>query len=112
MESTLLFVVEDAFQISGRGCVLVPGPVAEAGGPEVHVGDPIRLVKPDGSRIDTFIRGIEMICRRPQPKVLTAPILLPTDVSKADVPVGTKVFSLGKPVLPNPSFKRTPDGSA
>jgi hypothetical protein len=112
MEPMLLFTVEDVFQLSGRGCVLVPGPIAEVGGPEVRVGDPIRLVKPDGSHVDTFIRGIEMIGRRPPPKVLTAPILLPAELSKADVPVGTKVLTLGEFVSANPSFKRTPNGAA
>ena len=112
MEPVLLFTVEDAFQLSGRGCVLVPGPIAEAGGPEVRVGDPIRLAKPDGSHVDTVIHGVEMIGRRPPPKVLTAPILLPAELSKADVPVGTKVLALRGSVSANPSFKRTPDGAA
>jgi hypothetical protein len=92
MSSTLLFVVEDAFQISGRGCVLVPGPSAEADGPALRVGDPIRLVKPDGQTVDTFVRGIEMIHRRPPPKVITAPILLPKELTKDQVPVGTQVL--------------------
>lgn len=94
MDPVLLFVVEDAFQITGRGCVLVPGPVAEVGGPEVRVGDRIQLVTPLGRTIETKIRGIEMVGRRPRPKVITAPILLPPDVHKDDVPAGTKVFFL------------------
>lgn len=94
MELTLLFIVEDAFQITDRGCVLVPGPSAGPGGPTVRVGDPIRLVKPDGEVIDTEIRGIEMLGRRPRPKVITAPILLPLDITKEQVPVGTRVLSL------------------
>ena len=85
MSSTLLFIVEDAFQISGRGCVLVPGPSTEP-------GDPIRLVKPDGHAIDTCVRGVEMIHRRPPPKVVTAPILLPKEITKDQVPVGTRVL--------------------
>jgi translation elongation factor EF-Tu-like GTPase len=101
MEPTLLFVVEDAFQIAGRGCILVPGPVAEAGGPDVRVGDPIRLVKPDGQTVDTEIQGIEMIGRRPPPKVMTAPILLPRDITKDQVPKGTHVLSLRDTGLAN-----------
>jgi translation elongation factor EF-Tu-like GTPase len=92
MRTTLLFIVEDAFQITGRGCVLVPGPSAEVGGPALRVGDPIRLVKPDGQAIDTHVRGIEMIHRRPLPKVITAPILLPKEVTKDQVPAGTRVL--------------------
>jgi len=95
MSSTLLFVVEDAFQISGRGCVLVPGPSTEPCGPRVRVGDPIRLVKPDGQEIETLVRGVEMIHRRPLPKVITAPILLPKEITKDQVPLGTQVFLVG-----------------
>ena len=112
MEPTLLFIVEDAFQITGRGCVLVPGPSAEAGGPTLRVGDPIRLVKPDGQVVDTSVRGIEMIGRRPPPKVITAPILLPPEIKKEQVPIGTQVLSLRGEALANPSLKRTPDGAA
>ena len=92
MSATLLFVVEDAFQISGWGCVLVPGPSAEAGGRALRVGDPIRLVKPDGQTVDTFVRGIEMIHRRPSAEVITAPILLPKEITKDQVPAGTRVW--------------------
>lgn len=92
MSSTLLFVVEDAFQITGRGCVLVPGPSTEPGGPALRVGDPIRLVKPNGQEIETLVRGIEMIHRRPPPKVVTAPILLSKEITKDQVPVGTRVL--------------------
>ena len=104
----LLFVVEDAFQIADRGCVLVPGPVAEVGGPEVRVGDPIRLVKPDGQTIDTKIQGLEMIGRRPPPKVITAPILLPSGITKDQVPKGTHVLSLRSTGGANSSLN--PDG--
>lgn len=94
MSLTLLFVVEDAFQITGRGCVLVPGPSFEVGGPTLRVGTPIRLVKPDGQVVDTSIRGIEMINRRSRPQVVAAPILLPKEITKDQVPVGTKVMLL------------------
>ncbi len=94
MSSTLPFIVEDAFQITGRGCVLVPGPSTEACGPRLRVGDPIRLVKPDGQAIDTRVRGVEMIHRRPPPKVVTAPILLPKEITQDQVPLGTHVLLL------------------
>lgn len=103
MEPTLLFIVEDTFQISGRGCVLVPGPIAEIGGPEVRVGDNILLIKPDGSQVETSVYGIEMIGRRPPPKVLTAPILLPPALSKSDIPVGTEVHLLPTRTPTNPA---------
>ncbi|RZI57923.1 MAG: hypothetical protein EOP37_18420 [Rubrivivax sp.] len=92
----LLFVVEHAFQITGRGCVLAPGPAAANGGPVVKVGSAIRLEFGDGSVRDTHVKGIEMLNygSRPRPAVLTVPILLPNDLKKDDVPPGTRVFLL------------------
>ena len=95
MDPMLLFIVEDAFQINGRGCVLAPGPSVEPGAQIVRVGDRIRLLKPNGEIIDSVIRGLEMLGRRPRSQVITAPILLPKDITKADVPKGTKVILLG-----------------
>lgn len=90
MSLTLLFTVEDAFQITGRGCTLVPGP--EVREPKLRVGDPIRLLRPDGRTIDTHVYGIEMIHRRPPPKVVTTPILLPKEITSDQVPIGTRVL--------------------
>jgi len=95
MEQILLFTVENAFQITGRGCILVPGPSVEPGAPIVRIGDGIRLRKPDGECIDTVIRGLEMLgWRRPKPQVITAPILLPNAFAKTGVPKGTEVWLL------------------
>lgn len=94
MDPVLLFIVEDAFQITGRGCVLVPGPSAEQGSQRIRIGDGLRLRKPDGHSFDTVIQGVEMIGRRPRPNVITAPILLPSDVKNGDVPIGTEVWLL------------------
>lgn len=90
----LLFIVADRFQISNRGCVLVPGVSTEPGAPHVKIGTSIRLRTPDGNVIDTQIRGIEMINYRKKPEKITAPILLPRAVKKENVPVGTEVFLL------------------
>jgi hypothetical protein len=96
MRLPLLFTVEDAFQISGRGCVLVPGIGKTSEFSPVRVGDRIRLVKPNGEVIDTRIQGVEMINygRRGPPKEIFAPILLPGPISKHDVPPGTHVYYL------------------
>lgn len=94
MDPVLLFTVEDAFEITGRGCVLVPGPSAEEGSQPIRIGDRLCLRKPDGHSLDTVIAGVEIIGRRPRPKVVTAPIVLPKDVTKGDVPIGTEVWLL------------------
>lgn len=96
MKPLLLFTVQDAFQITGRGCVLVPGPSAEPGAQAVQVGDRIRLRKPDGHSVETVIRGLEMLGRRPRPEIITAPILLPREFTKEDVPKGTEVWLLSQ----------------
>jgi hypothetical protein len=103
----LLFIVEDAFRIRDRGCVLVPGPSAEQGAPLVRIGDLVRLLKPDGESIVTEIRGLEMIRRRIRPEVITVPILLPSDITKEQVPKGTKVLLLRQSELANSSFRQT-----
>jgi hypothetical protein len=78
-------IVEIAFEIDGRGCVICPG-LLYVDNPAVRVGDHIDLLRPDGSEIRTSIRGIEMI-RTTERKGL--PLLLPRDIHKNDVPPGT-----------------------
>jgi hypothetical protein len=93
-DEVLLFVVEDAFEISGRGCVLVPGIPIGPGLPAVRVGAALRLRRPDGRAIDTTLRGVEFLnygSRTPaQPR--PAPILVARPVAKPDVPAGTRVM--------------------
>ena len=88
--SRLLFTVEDTYSIEGRGVVLLPG--LEPIGDEVfHPGDPIRIRRPDNSELNTRMRGLEFLSRRDKPCALV--IVLPKDVAKDDVPVGSEVWS-------------------
>ena len=86
-----LFTVEDVFQIPTRGCILVPG-IPETV-PNLRVGDEIVLRLPDGEQIKTKIHGLEMINRRIIPGSIVCPILLPPNIRKESVPVGTEVYS-------------------
>jgi translation elongation factor EF-Tu-like GTPase len=98
MNLQFLFTVEQAFQISGRGCVLVPGIPSTVNLPSIKVGDRIRLTKPDGRSIDTTVNGVELInygARKP-PENISVPISLPATISKQDVPPGTQVHYLGR----------------
>jgi hypothetical protein len=88
------FTVADVFLIEGRGCVLVPGLPTEPDSPVVKTGARIRLQTPTGRVIDTSIKAIEMINYRKKPEKICVPILLPKDIGKDDVPVGTEVFLL------------------
>ena len=85
MMRVLKSVVEIAFEIEGRGCVVCPG-LLYADNPAVRIGDQIDLLRPDGSEIRTSIRGIEMI-RTTERKSL--PLLLPSDIHKNEIPPGT-----------------------
>ena len=44
--------------------------------------------------MDTTVRGIEHIRYIKEPEKITFPILLPEDITKDDVPVGTEVLLL------------------
>ena len=115
MDPVQLFTVEEAFQISGRGCVLAKGIPVDAGLPDVRVGDQIRLVKPNGDSFETRIHGMEILnYGRRKPEKFFIPILLPTEITKDKVPPGTCVFLIGEgaAMRPNSSFKRMPDGAA
>ena len=90
--SQYLFTVAGVFFLQSRGPILIPGVPAQ--GPfHVHVGDAIELRRPDGSTQQTTVRGIEM-ADPPRPSGRShIPILLPDDVVKGDVPIGTEVWS-------------------
>lgn len=94
-----LFTVEDAFTIRGRGVILVPG-IAPRPGERPRVGDPVVLHRPDGSRLEAEIGGLELLHTSPdRPEI---PILI-RGLSRADVPIGTQV----RPIAPRPP--RRPD---
>ena len=91
---TYLFSVEDRFSIEGRGTVLAPGIPRGRDFPAVRDGAKIQLRKPDLTVVDTYIKAIEMIRYRPDvpPEKRTTPILLPRDLHKFDIPIGTEVY--------------------
>jgi hypothetical protein len=86
----ILFVVDDAFLIKGRGLVPLPG-IVPMEGERFRVGDPILLKRPDGTSKRWRIGGIEMFTT-PAPRY-DFPILL-DGLVKEDAPVGTEVWSV------------------
>ena len=95
MSEILLFTVDETFKLSGRpGPVLVPGIPNKPSLPSIWIGTPIFIVTPSGDRIDTQIAGVEMINygRRPLPDTPSAPIALPSSLSKDQIPIGSKVY--------------------
>ena len=86
--SQRLFIVDDTFQIRGRGVVLSPGlnPDIKV---NLHIGDPILLKRPDGTAFTWTISGIGF--QTPNPSH-TLPLLL-KDLRKEEIPIGTEVWT-------------------
>lgn len=75
-----LFKVQDRFLVTGRGLILIPG----LGDKNANTGDPIKIVKPDQTIVETTIRGIGFNEFRD--------ILVGSDLTKDDVPIGSEVW--------------------
>jgi hypothetical protein len=88
---TFISKVEDVFEISGRGCVVVPGVPSTFSGVDLKLGDKIILKRPDGSEIETILRGFEMGSRHPS---RCLPVLLGKELSKQMVPLGTELWTV------------------
>jgi hypothetical protein len=82
-------IVENSFQIAGRGCVLVPAP-SPLPDFRLRAEDPIRLQYPDGRTLETRIASIEMLSG-PGAKGRLA-FLLPEPITKSDIPSGTEIW--------------------
>jgi hypothetical protein len=87
----LLFKVEDMFDVPGRGCVIVPV-IPDGSDVKVRAADLIQLRAPDGRVSDTHIASIELL--KPQHGNRRMAIMLPRDLAKRDIPVGTEVWHL------------------
>lgn len=81
--------VEDVFDISGLGCVIVPGIPY---GFESAIGKDsiLEFRNPSGSIKRTTIQAFEMINRGKPLK--HAPFSLPREVEKCDVELGAKIY--------------------
>jgi hypothetical protein len=75
-----LFKVDDRFMVTGRGLILVPG----LGEKKASVGDPIKIIRPDQSTVETTIKGIGWNEFRD--------ILIGNELTKDDVPIGSEVW--------------------
>lgn len=84
----MLMVVEDVFDLGGRGLVIFPRfvPVDEE---RFHSGDQLLLICPDGAERNTAIAGIEAGVPNPNGEV----VVLLKDIAAAEIPPGTQVWS-------------------
>jgi len=86
-EETSSFSVEFALNVEGRGLVVLckfPHPPSV----RIRVGDPLEFVRPDGSSLHTTIKALDMVMDA-RPGLLG--LCLPAEVSKDDIPYGSKV---------------------
>jgi len=90
---TLLFKVEDVFDIQGRGCVLAP---ATDPTPGIRPGDRIQLRIPADRILDTHIASVEFVHGKTADgsRFCRTAVMLPREISKEDIPIGTEVWLL------------------
>ena len=92
---TLLFKVEDVFDISGRGCVMAPEIPFSSLDISIRVRDRIQLRTPEGDVLNTYIASIELV-KPSDGSACRAAIVLPRELLKKDVPIGTEVYWVGQ----------------
>ena len=88
----LIFKVEIAVQIEGRGCVIGATCDPDECIPFVENGDSVVLKTPEGIIFESSIVGVEMINYRCIPERIPMGLLLNEGVVKEDVPEGTEVY--------------------
>ncbi|MDP1738147.1 MAG: hypothetical protein Q8L23_11995 [Caulobacter sp.] len=85
---TPFLTVADTFAITGRGLVVVPGPLeSEYDGPRQFA---VRLKLPNGEQLRAELT-LERVFQTPPPKEYRYACLL-RGVAKSDVPVGTEIY--------------------
>lgn len=90
----LLFRIDDVFTIKGRGVVVVDDVVEWPADLRLRVGDPIEVVRADGSRLRTVVRGVEWM-HVTGPARWPVGVLLGPEVERADVAAGDEVRWVG-----------------
>jgi translation elongation factor EF-Tu-like GTPase len=86
---TFLFTIEEVFEVSGRGCVIVPAMV-EGADFKIRPRDAIQLRTPEGRTLNTHIASVELL--KPEVGACRMAIVLPPDVLKHDIPKGSDVW--------------------
>lgn len=87
--SRLLCKIIDTFWLEGLGLVVAVD--AKSADVSLRAGDLLELRRPDGSRLETQVAAIPHV--RPSYPDRQFSFSLPEDVQKADVPIGTEVWS-------------------
>jgi translation elongation factor EF-Tu-like GTPase len=81
--------VEDIFDITGRGYVIVPG-IHYSFQPPLKIGAKLIFCNPNGTEVKTILKGVEMINRgKPMDH---GPLLVDSNVKKGDIQIGAALF--------------------
>jgi len=89
----LLCVIQDTFEIQGRGFVFHPG-ILLGTGEKLRVGDVLRYVSPDGSVADRPIESLSIpLGLPPRSDGKVELFIISKDVAKEDLLIGTEVWS-------------------
>lgn len=81
-----MFTIEDHFQITGRGLVIVGE--KEDKSLELKIGTSIIIETPEGKEIQSKVDGLEML----NPPNFKSEAILIRDFTKNDLPIGSTVF--------------------
>jgi len=92
---SFLFYVAETFDITGHGVMVTSDQTfATLGKVVLHIGDSISIRSPGRNDRLTTVAGIEH-CDPWTPDHVFA-ILLPTDVSRSDIPIGSEVWLIDR----------------
>jgi hypothetical protein len=93
-----LFKIEDVFDITGRGCIIVPG-IPYALGLKLPVGTALTVQTPSGESLQVSIASFEHFHRRAE-GLTHAAFAVGGGVTKAQLPIGSDVY-LSSPHVDN-----------
>lgn len=81
-----LFIIEDHFQIKGRGLIITGK--RRKNPAELRIGTQLFIRRPDGKEIETKVGSIEML----NPPNFKNEAILVHNLTKDDLPIGSSVF--------------------
>ena len=86
------FIVDEIFQIKGRGCVLALKSCAFDKNDKLSVSDVVIIEKPNGEKMTTTIIGVEHIKKLPGAPDIHPGVLVGPECSKGDIPLNSLIY--------------------
>ncbi len=88
------FIIDQTFQIEGRGCILTIKNDVYKPEEALKVGDLIVIEKEDGSLLQTKILGVEQIKKFHNAPKTHPGILVGPELTNKDIPLKSKLYKL------------------